>query len=40
MPLGNTSRVQLRLKPEATFGVTPGTGNHYALRLTDRKSVV
>ena len=34
MPLGVTNRVALRLKPEASFGVTPGTGNHYLLRLT------
>jgi Phage tail tube protein len=34
MPLGITNRVALRLKPEATFGVTPSTGNHYLLRLT------
>lgn len=34
MPLGVTNRVALRLKPEATFGTTPGTGNHYLLRIT------
>ncbi len=34
MPLGVTNRVALRLKPEATFGTTPSTGNHYLLRVT------
>lgn len=34
MALGITNRVALRLKPEATFGVTPSTGNHYLLRIT------
>jgi hypothetical protein len=34
MPYGTSSRVQLRAKPEATFGTVPGTGNHYAVRLT------
>jgi hypothetical protein len=34
MALGVTNRVALRLKPEATFGTTPGTGNHYLLRIT------
>ncbi len=33
MPLGVTNRVALRLKPEATFGTTPSTGNHYLLRI-------
>jgi hypothetical protein len=33
MPLGVTNRVALRLKPEATFGTTPSTGNHYLLRV-------
>lgn len=35
MPFGVTNRVQLRFKPEASFGTTPGTGNHYPLRITD-----
>ena len=34
MTFGTSSRVQLRAKPEATFGTVVGTGNHYALRLT------
>jgi hypothetical protein len=34
MALGVTNRVALRLKPEATFGTTPGTGNYYLLRIT------
>jgi hypothetical protein len=34
MALGVTNRVALRFKPEATFGTTPGTGNHYLLRVT------
>jgi hypothetical protein len=34
MTFGTSSRVQLRAKPEATFGAVSGAGNHYALRLT------
>ena len=34
MTFGTSSRVQLRAKPEATFGTVGGSGNHYALRLT------
>jgi hypothetical protein len=34
MTLGVTNRVALRLKPEVTFGTTPGTGNHYLMRIT------
>lgn len=35
MTFGVTNRVQLRFKPEATFGTTPGTGNFYPARFTN-----
>jgi hypothetical protein len=34
MPFASTSAVQLAYTPEATFGVTPTTGNHRNLRMT------
>lgn len=34
MTLGVTNRVALRIKPEATWGTTPTTGNYYGLRIT------
>lgn len=35
MALASGSRTQLRYKPESTFGTTPGSGNHYNLRITN-----
>jgi Phage tail tube protein len=34
MPIATTSRAQLRYIPEATFGVTPVSGNAINLRMT------
>jgi hypothetical protein len=34
MPLGDTSRTQISLIPEAAYGVTPGSGNPVNLRMT------
>lgn len=34
MALASSSRLGLKYKQESTFGTTPGTGNHYELRLT------